>query len=155
MVRFMVNTRDIRNVSSWKITDMALEGHRENGTQFTQVSAGRSSTEAAYGLQAVHEELTLHYRRSFYDWVWRSFLRNARGASRHSDKKLHSVPSVRLRYAWSSGAECADVIARFSWNVCSRPTRRRVGQIIYCNDCTTLCERGDHYNTTLGGWVKH
>jgi hypothetical protein len=50
---------------------MALGGHRENGTQFTQVSGmmGCAPTEAAYGLQAVHEEATLHYRRSFYDWT--------------------------------------------------------------------------------------
>jgi len=64
----------IRNVSSWKITDTALGGHRENCMQFIQVSGmmGHAPTEAAYGLQAVHEEVRLYYRRSF--------LRNAGGA---------------------------------------------------------------------------
>ena len=57
--------------------------HRENGIQFTQVSGmmGRGRTEAAHGLQVVHEEVMLHYRRTYYDCVWRSFLRNAGGAA--------------------------------------------------------------------------
>jgi hypothetical protein len=81
---------------------MALEGHRKKGVQFTQVNGmmGCPHMEAAYGLQAVHEEVMLHSRRHFCDWVLRSFLRNASGAVGIPHKKLHFTLSVIFGYAY-------------------------------------------------------